>query len=168
MDVVDFLAKQVDLWNENSKCDFCWTFGAPLTESAVELQEQREDSKCCVQVLLLQDKVTPFNTQNTYNQQTGLLERIVCNRSFQLLFLIPDAFSRNNFNEISGHDTSSSRWANILQRLESCLSCEINLDFCEILGRDYWVTQWSAKQEINYSSKNYSGYRITVTIQKIV
>lgn len=168
MNIVDLLERQVQKWNEEQKCGFCWTFGAPLTESAANLQQPREDSKCCVQVLFLQDKVVPFSTTNVYNQFTGLRERAVCTRNFQILFLLPEDLGRNNYNEISGHEVSQSKWAMTLQRLQECLSCDVHFDFCELIGREYQLTQWSAKQEINLFDDIYSGYRVTAAIQTVV
>lgn len=168
MDVVDFWEKQVALWNEQGKCGFCWSFGAPLVESAIELQQIEEDSKCCVQVLLTQDKVDPFATSNTYDQLTGLLTRSVCTMSFQILFLVPDVIGKNNHNEIAGHSITEGKWSETLSRLQQCIACDANLAFCEIVGRSYWVTQWRAKQELNFTANNYSGYRLTVSIQKVI
>lgn len=167
MNLVKFWQDQVALWNDEQKCDLCWNFSAPLIESAVETFTPPKGKECCVQVLLLRDKGQAFGTANTYNQTTGLLTNLVCNTAFQLLFLLPADIGSNNFDEIPGHDTEYSKWSLILSKLEECIGCEINIDFCELIGTKYRVTQWSATQLINYTSKNYSGYRLSVNFQTI-
>lgn len=164
INIVDFWEKQIALWNAEQKCGFCWEFGAPLTESAVTLQQPEPGKECCVQVLLVRDKITPFSTSNTYNS-SALITQKVCTTGFQLLFLLPSTVGTNNYNEINGHPTIESKWANILQKLEACISCDAELAFCTILGSMRRITTWSGQQLINYTPENYSGYRLTVNFQ---
>lgn len=165
MNIVEFWEKQISKWNEEEKCGFCWSFHAPMTESAANLQRTND---CCVQVLLTQDKVNPFVTSNTYDAATGLLERVTCTRNFQLLFLLPSNVGTNNYSEMPEHSVDESKWAKILYKLQDCLSCDLHLDFCEMLGREYQITQWTAKQEINIFDDIYSGYRLTVSLTTVV
>lgn len=168
MNLISFWQDQVTKWNTENKCGLCWEFGAPLIESAVETYTPTIGKECCVQVLLVRDKITPFSTTNTYDSRTSLRTNAVCNHGFQLLFLLPSDIGTNNFNEIKNHPTTESKWDTILSRLEECISCDMNIDFCDIIGMQYRVTQWSAQQVINYTSKAYSGYRLTVNFQKTV
>ncbi len=167
MNIVSFWEQQIEKWNTDQKCDLCWVFSAPLTESAMNIQQLREDSKCCVQVMLLRDKVPAFSTNNTYNEY-GLLIDVKCNTSFQLLVAVPTTLGINNYNEIAGHSTDESRWSTILYNIEQCLKCDALLDFCEFLGDNPRVTQWSAMQELrDKTDNNYAGYRLTATFQEI-
>lgn len=168
MNLIDFWQKQIEIWNTEQKCGFCWDFSAPLTESAINLVQPTDGKECCVQVMIVRDRVEAFSTNNTYDQKTGFLTNSVCQKSFQVLFLMHSDIGTNNFNEIKGHDTDESKWATILSRLEDCISCDLNLDFCAILGGQLRVTRWAAVQEINFMSQNYSGYRLTVNLQKTV
>jgi len=165
MDIVQFWQHQIQIWNDENKCGFCWEFGAPLTESAIEVQQASTNKECCVQVFLVRDKVTPFSTSNVYDNVTGLLTNRVCNTGFQLIFVLPVSMGTNNFNEIKGHPTNESKWSTVLSRLEQCISCDANIAFCEILGSSRRITTWSGAQLINYTTENYSGYRLTVQFQ---
>lgn len=167
MDIVKFWQQQVNKWNAENKCGFCWEFGAPMIESAVNIQQVESGKECCAKVFFLREKVTAFQTQNTYNNQTGLKNQILCNKSFQLLVLFDSKLGLNMYNEIKGHDTDESVWTTKLSKLEECLSCDANLDFCEIIGYTSRVTQWSAQQVTNYLDSNYVGYRISVTFQEV-
>lgn len=168
MDIVNFWKIQVEKWNDELKCDSCWTFGAPLIESAVNIQQYEEDKECCIKVLFLRQGVTAFSTVNTYNASTGLRTNVVCNKSFQLLVLLDSKLGLNNFNEIKGNPESESVWSTKLSKIEECLACDANIDFCEILGNSYRITQWSGVQVLNYQNSNYSGYRLTVNFQNNV
>lgn len=163
INIVDFWKNQIAKWNEELKCGLCWEFSAPLTESAVGITKPNDP--CCVQVMLVRDRVTAFRTSRTYDNITGLLTGVTCSKSFELLVLMPTKLGQNNYNEIKGHDTNESKWDEVLSKLEDCLSCDANLDFCEFLGRKVLVTDWSARQLVNYTDNNYTGYRLTVTFQ---
>ena len=165
MDIISFWEQQIQKWNDETKCGFCWFFGAPLTESAVTVQQSETNKECCVQVFLVRDKITAFSTNNTYKKTTGLLTTQICNTGFQLLFLLPSTVGTNNYNEIKDHSTTESKWSTIFSRLEQCMSCDANLAFCEILGSSRRVTVWSGQQVTNYTPENYSGFRVTVQFQ---
>lgn len=167
MNLVAFWRDQVNIWNQEQKCDLCWEFGAPLIESAANIQKPEDGKECCVKVLFLQDKQPAFTTNRTYNNTTGLIQNITCTQSFQLLVLLPISIDKNNFNEIPGHPTAESKWDSVLFKLQQCLMCDAELDFCEILGTQYRITQWSGSQVLNYSDNNYTGYRINVQFQMI-
>lgn len=167
MDIVNFWKEQTDKWNTDEKCGFCWDFSAPLIESLVNIQQPTAGKECCVKVMFLQDKQPAFSTVNAYSDQTGLLNRQTCNKSFQLLVLFDSKLGVNNYNEIKGHPIEDSNWTTKMQPLQECLSCDANLDFCEILGTKYRVTNWSGQQVINYLDSVYCGYRINVTFQNV-
>lgn len=167
MNLVAYWQDQIELWNTDNKCGLCWSFGAPLTESAAHIWQPRDGEECCVQVLLLRDRRPAFNTVRNYNNQTGLLLNITCNTNFDILFLIPKSIGLNNYNEIKGHPTTDSKWDTALYLLENCLKCDLELDFCTILGTQYRVMNWSAMQVINWGDHQYTGYRLSVSFQNI-
>lgn len=164
MNLVSFWQQQVSKWNDEQKCDLCWSFGAPLIESAVSVQQLKD---CCVQVLLLRDKGNAFSMSTTYDNTTGLITAKSCIKSFQLLVVIPGELGVNNFNEIPNHSTDESNWSTKLSKLEECLSCDANLNFCEFLGRSYRVTNWSAVQVLNEGDNCYIGYRLNVSFTDV-
>ncbi len=167
MDIVKFWKDQTDMWNVDEKCGFCWEFSAPLIESAVNLVQSEEETKCCVKVMFLQDKQPAFSTANTFSSQTGLLNSQTCSTSFQLLVLTDSKLGVNNYNEIKGHSTDESNWEMIMKPLQECLSCDANLAFCELLGSQYRITNWSGVQVMNYTGSVYCGYRLSVTFQTV-
>lgn len=167
MNIVEFWRQQIAKWDEEKKCGLCWTFDAPMTDSAVELYQPPKGKECCVQALLTQDKVTPFASTLQYNSLTGFLNQRACNWTHQIYFVIPTELGVNNYTEIKGHTTDKARWVDVLQKLQECLACDAPLDFCEIMGTTYRVTQWSAVQVMNYTSANYTGYKLTVTFQTV-
>lgn len=166
MNIVNFWEQQIAKWNEESKCDMCWSFHAPLTDSALNITKLADGEECCTQVFLLRNG-NAFSTTNQYNESTGFLNKQTCNVGFQLLVVIPTKLGVNNWNEIIGHPTEESNWATKLWKLEECLSCDANLDFCEILGANQKVTTWSAVQKINHTDNVYAGYLLTVNFQTV-
>ena len=166
MNLVKFWQDQVDKWDDENKCGFCWEFSAPLIESSIQLVEPEAGKECCVKVMFLQDKQPAFVASNLYSEQTGLMNLQTCTYNFQLIVVIDSVLGVQNYNEIKNHDTDQSKWAEIYSRLQECLMCDINLDFCELIGNSYRVTNWSATQVINLTGSNYCGYRINVSFQK--
>lgn len=167
MNIVQFWQQQVADWNTEIKCGLCWAFYAPLIESEVGKVQPETNKECCVQVHLLRDKGPAFNTQNQYDLNTGLLNGVTENISFQLLVLLPSTMGTNSFNEIQGHPESESKWNTNLYRIEECLRTDAHLAFCEIIGRKYRVTTWQGTQVINYGDEAMDGYRITVNFQQV-
>lgn len=162
MDIVSFLDKQFKRYNEQEKCGLCWNFYAPLAEKEINVQKLNDN--CCVNVFFIQDQVVPFETAISYDENR-LINFRDCRRSFQLLFLTTSTLGTQNYTEINS-EKETSRWTTILQPLEACLSCDFNFDFCDILEQDYEITQWSARQVLNYKDENFAGYRLSITINK--
>lgn len=167
MNIVDFWEKQITKWDEEQKCGMCWSFKAPLSESAVNIVQPEPDKECCVQVFLVRERVPAFNTTYNYNATTGFANDVTCTTGFQLLFLVPSNIGLNNYNEIEGHPEAESKWNTILWKLEDCLKCELALDFCEFLGSQQRVTRWEGQQAVNYLDNAYTGYRVTVNFQQV-
>lgn len=165
MNIVQFWEAQIAKWDEENKCGLCWTFDAPMTESGLEAYQPMQGKECCVQALLTQDTGVAFSTVNQYNPRTGFVSQRTCSWTHSMYFLLPTELGVNNYKEVKGHTTEKSRWAMALQRLQECLGCDANLDFCEILGTSYRVTQWSAIQVVNKTGKNLTGYKLTITYQ---
>lgn len=161
MRLINFFTQQVQKWNDENKCGKCFKFYAPLTEQALNIQ-QIDD--CCVNVMLTRDRVQSFGVNNTYSTTTGTLSDQWVFKNFTLLFLVPQPIGVNNYTEILGHSTELSKY-NILEDLEECI-IDMNLNFCEVSGNEWQVTQWNATQLINFQDNNYTGYRINVSIRR--
>ncbi len=164
MNIVKFWHDQIDKWNTEQKCGLCWDFGAPLIESAVNVQQPEKDKDCCIKAMFLQDKGNAFSTTNQFSN-TGFVNQVTCTESFELLLLFDSSLGINNYNEIKGHSIDESLWETKMNPIKECLQCDANLDFCVILGSQYRITNWSARQVINYLDSVYCGYRLSVTFQ---
>ena len=153
MDIIEFWSKQTKIWNDNSYCGRCWEFGAPLTESALNIQQIEN---CCVHLFVTNVRISTIN-----NYTNGLfIQNKICQHSFTLYAVVPDLLSKNNYNEIKGHDISESRWETILKGLGNCLGCDKIIDECVIQGELFKITQWSMETVTNYADLNYTGWKI--------
>jgi len=162
IDIVSVVKKQVDTWDDEKHCGWCWKFGAPLSDAMLNRSKSDEEICDCVQVYL-----TNLNIQNTpvYNlnvsRYSNELNRIY---NFDLNFLMFDELGVNVYNEIPNHPISESTWSRILTPL---LECYPQIDFCEpdptiVLQRDMW------RPVIRKYDNNLSGWRVSVTLtQKI-
>lgn len=161
MKLIDFLEKQVQKWNTENKCGQCYEFYAPLTEEALNKQQIKY---CCVNVMLTRDRGQAFGVDKTYNTQTGTKSDEWEFKNFTLFFIVPQGININNHTEILGHSTELSK-SKLLEDLEECI-IDLELDFCEFIGTEWQVTQWTAQQLLNYRDNNYTGYRISISIRK--
>lgn len=165
MNFIDFFQQQVDKYNDDERCGLCWFFSAPLTESASNIQQLREETKCCVQVMFLQDKQAAFSVSAIYDERTTYIKDRFCTENFRLLFLIPDVIGKNNYNEIEGHPIEESRSVKLME-LKECIGCDFQLDFCEIIGTTWQVMKWEGYQRILFNDTNFIGYEVNVTLKK--
>lgn len=161
MRIINFLNLQVQKWNEEKKCDQCFSFYAPLTEEALNKQQLKD---CCVNVMLTRDRGQAFGVEKTYNALTGTKSDEWEFKNFTLFFIVPQGVNLNNHTEILGHSTELSK-STLLEDLEECI-IDMELNFCEFIGVDWQLTQWSAQQLLNYRDNNYTGYRVSVSIRK--
>lgn len=161
MKLIDFLDKQVQKWNTENKCGQCYEFYAPLTEEALNKQQLKD---CCVNVMLTRDRGQAFGVDKTYNTQTGTKSDEWEFKNFTLFFIVPQGVNINNHTEILGHSIELSK-SKLLEDLEECI-IDLELDFCEFIGTEWQVTQWTAQQLLNYRDNNYTGYRISISIRK--
>jgi hypothetical protein len=95
MNVIIFWQEQVNKWNEENKCGFCWSFGAPLKIEAMNIQQIQPDKKCCVNVFLTD---LTIQKQNIYSSNSVYVDKSICQTRFTLYALLPDVLGRNNYN----------------------------------------------------------------------
>ena len=132
MDIVKFWKDQVDIWNEQEKCGFCWTFSAPLVPSQINIvQSETNEEDCCVHVFLTDLK---FRESIVRNTTTNLITNKTCVWTFSLWVMQSKNLGLNNYNEIKGHSIEESKWNELFYPLINCLGCDNILDTCEILG----------------------------------
>ena len=157
MNPIAFFEEQVKKWNEEEKCGLCFSFSAPLKESAINIQQLREEEKCCVQVMLINLTGDGINGYNT----SGLVADKTCNYSFNLFVLVPSRIDINNYNEIDGHLVEESKYKTIIEPLLECFGCDAILDFCEIWNYPIQVPSWRSEVVLNYQDNNFDGLKLT-------
>lgn len=163
MDIVKFWKEQVDLWNENNKCDLCWEFSAPLVNSQMNIVQ---NEKCCVNVFLTDLK---FREIKEYNQTTGLVTRSRCVWNVTVHFLVQGKLGINNYNEIKDHSIEESKWETIFKPIIDCIGCGNILDACEILGLSNLKVEMASDAVLvhNYLDNNYNGWRVNYLFTQI-
>ena len=162
MDIVNFFKQQVERFNLDDKCGLCWAFEAPMTESALNLVQLEEDTKCCVHLFMTS---LQFSKKNRYSAQTTFVNGESCEYTFTLYVLQASRMDLNNYTEIKGHPVSESKWETIYKPIFDCLSCENVLETCEILGYKVDVTKWDAFLVSNFRDLNYDGWRFNITLK---
>lgn len=165
VDVLDFFNTLVESFNDESKCDLCWTFTAPLRESDLNEYQQREDEECCVIVSLTEYQIEEVTR---YNQETSFVESRSLIHSFNLRFLVNGDIGRNVYNEIDGHPLAESKWATILNPLRECISSSDILDMCNQLGYTMYVERWLMYPEIDYLDNNFDGWKVGVRLREVI
>lgn len=160
MDIVKFFADQVDKWNIEEKCGFCWNFGAPLVQSEIEKQQLPPDKPCCMNLFLTNIR---FSDRVTRNPVTNLVVSSWCDWNFTLWVITPEPLGTNNYNEILGHPVEESKWVKIFQPIQECLGCGSLMDFCTLLGYDVNINSRNGEIVHNYGGQSYNGWRINFT-----
>lgn len=161
MDIAALWKKQTEKWNAEQKCSFCWNFGIPMQESQMNIQQLREGSRCCVQVLMTDVK---FSQNNTF--QNGQNFNNYCEWTHSLYFLLPSQMGVKNYNEIEGYPAEQSKWETIYQPLYDCIGCDEVMDFCETLGYHAAIVEWKGVPVYNYLDMNYDGWKLTITLRE--
>lgn len=163
MDIVDFWAKQIEKWNDEMKCGFCWEFSAPLVTSQINIVQ---NEKCCVNVFLTDVR---FRETIVRNPTTTLITSKTCVWNFSVYALLPKQLGINNYNEIKDHPIEESKWNTVFKPLIDCLGCDNVLDTCEILGlTNVNVSMPSDALLIhNYLDKNYNGWKVNYTFTQV-
>jgi len=165
LDIVDFFSKLTEHFNDEGKCDECWFFGAPLTESGGNIQQVPEEAKCCVHVIVTR---VSKNTVKAYNTTTTYLNSHFDDYGFTLMVAKHSNLGRNTYNEIDNHPIEEGHWKRTLQPLQECLSDTEVFNFCQLIGEDIRVTSWSMEVIKNYNDQNYTGWKIRGSFRKQV
>lgn len=160
MDIVDFWNKQVVKWNAEKKCGFCWNFGAPLTQSQMNIQ-QIED-QCCINVFLTD---IYFNESISYSSKTGFVNGKSSDWDFTLWVLQHGKLGVNNYNEIKGHSVDNSNWLKTYKPIYECLGSDVILESCKLMGLPITVVRWQGSTVFNYEDNNYNGWKIQATFK---
>ena len=162
MNIVQFWQDQVDVWNEEQKCGFCWAFGGALTESAINTYRIRQGEECCVHLFVTHVQLI---TNNEYNE-SGMIVDPTCNYNFVLWALIPSRLDINNHNEIPEHEESEGVWNSIQFPLQECMGCDEMAYVCENLGYAVMIERWVMETVFKQFDNNYDGWRIEGTFTK--
>lgn len=163
MDIVDFWAKQVQKWNDENKCGFCWEYAAPLVPSQINIVKPEN---CCVNVFLTDIR---FREIKNRNAQTSLIVSKTCVWNFSVYVLLPKNLGINNYNEIKDHPISESKWETVFKPLIDCMGCDNILDTCEILGVSNINVDMPSDAVLvhNYLDMNYNGWRVNYSFTQV-
>lgn len=164
MNVIEFWKNQVELWNEQQKCGFCWVFGGPTTREGINRYKLREGQECCTHVFITDES---FKDEFIYPNQNPFHSMIKCQEGFTLWVLVPSRIDLNDYTEIEGHPIEESLEETILTPLKSCLSCQVGLDMCEANGNLFQVIRWEGSKVRRIFDNNYTGWRISALFQEI-
>jgi hypothetical protein len=156
--IIDFFKALAAKYNDEQKCGFCWEFGAPLSESAMNNQQAIEGRQCCVNLFVADYKISSIYS---VNNTTGLTTTEDCDHRF-IVYVGQqrEDIGQNVYNEIEGHDITSSLWAEVYKPLMDCLGCDRVLYECE-LGFDFRVTAWDMETVKFKEDRNFTGWKIT-------
>ena len=156
--IIDFFKALAAKYNDEQKCGFCWEFGAPLSESAMNNQQAVEGRQCCVNLFVADYKISSIYS---VNNNTGLTTTEDCDHRF-IVYVGQqrEDIGQNVYNEIEGHEITSSLWAEVYKPLMDCLGCDRALYECE-LGFDFRVTAWDMETVKFKDDRNFTGWKIT-------
>lgn len=156
--IIDFFKALTEKYNLEQKCGFCWTFGAPLSESALNNQQAVEGQQCCINIFVTDYKL---KSQYGFSTPTGLTTTEDCDHTFTVYVVQQrEDIGENVYNEIDGHEISTSLWAELYKPLMDCLGCDRVLYECE-LGFDFRVTAWDMETVKFKEDRNFTGWKIT-------
>ena len=174
MDIVDFWAQQIEKWNSQAKCGFCWEFAAPLVPSQINIVLSEPmpahpiviDDNCCVKVFLTDLRFREIIVRNSV---TSLITSKTCVWNFSVYALMQKQLGINNYNEIKGHPIEQSKWVTVFKPLIDCLGCENILDTCEILGITSVNVEMPSDAQLihNYLDNNYNGWKVNYTFTQV-
>lgn len=156
LNVIKFFQEVANRWNEENKCDFCWTFGAPLSLAGMNSSVQAQDSVCCNHLFVTDYEVSPGYSKHDLTQQ---INRKWCDHIFTLYVVQQANLGFNVYNEQIGHPIDESLWKTKLEPLLDCLGCGNEFDLCE-MGYQFEIFKWNMKTIIYKEDANYTGWRI--------
>jgi len=160
MNIITFFKQQVQKWNDENKCGFCWHFEAPLRLSDLNESVQKT-TDCCVRVFLTDYSysVTPQYSP-TFGRVTGTPTK---RHTFTIYYLLNDRIDINVYLEQQGYPLSESKWKKIIEPL---LDCNLSLDICDIFGN---ILEWSIARAdivIDFQDQNYTGLKVIYNINE--
>ena len=156
--IIDFFKALAAKYNDEQKCGFCWEFGAPLSESAMNNQQVVEGRQCCINLFVADYKISSIYSVNS---NTGLTTTEDCDHRFiAYVGQQREDIGQNVYNEIEGHEITSGLWAGVYKPLMDCLGCDRVLYECE-LGFDFRVTAWDMETVKFKEDRNFTGWKIT-------
>ena len=158
---VDFFQAQINKWNDEQLCGYCWEFEAPLRLSDLNESVQKTDD-CCVRVFMTD---WSFNIIREYAPNNYVKDYKVRQNRFSLYFLLNDRIDINVYKEQDGHPLSESKWETILKPILECLQ---EFDFCELYGQPAQYVSEMWRPTLDYADQNYSGWRIDYTINEVL
>lgn len=162
MDIVDFLEKQVEQWNEDLFCGSCWVFAVPLTEDRLNVQQWEQEVGCCNKIM-----ITDLRERDVVEYlPTGFISSKHKEITFEMYVLKFSQLGQNVYTEVNGHGKEEGLWELFIKDFWKCFDSDIFYSQCEILGYKFQVRNFFKRTIIDYQDSNYSGLKISITIRK--
>ncbi|RMZ60058.1 hypothetical protein D1632_10745 [Chryseobacterium nematophagum] len=156
MDVITFFEDLTIRWNTEEKCGFCWSFGAPLSESGMNATVKSETDLCCTHLFITEYEISSGQEKNPITKE---INKSWCDHIFTLYVVQQSNLGINTYNEQIGFPINQSLWKTILQPLQHCLGCGKEFELCE-MGYSFEILSWKMKKVHLKDDYNYTGWRI--------
>lgn len=155
--LVDYFKALAAKYNSENKCGFCWEFGAPLSESALNKQLPVNERQCCANMFLTEYS---FSSYFKYSDVTHLNNYEACDHRFKLYVVVQkEDIGQNTYNEIPDHPVTESLWTEVYKPLLECMGCDKALYQCE-LGYDFDILSWDMDMVKFKEDRNLTGWVI--------
>lgn len=150
MDLDRFFTNLIKKWNEEKKCDSCWTWHGFTTLQGINNGVDGKQGDCCIKVFATNES---FLSVNTYNADNPYPTKQECVESLSVWFLFEGAI------ELNCNDEEQ------LRKMKECLACDLNLEMCETMGFVFKIDQWRGESYRMYTDNNYWGWRVFMQIR---
>lgn len=159
MNIIDFFQAKTLVFNSENKCGFCWSFGAPLSESGMNSSKPANNAECCLHLF-----VTYYKTSSSFtrNSMTSLKNREWTDHIFTLFAVQNANLGTNTYNEQPLHPISESMWSTHLKPIQECLGNGNELVICE----PFELIRWDMEVVQRFEDQNYTGWKINGTFRE--
>ncbi len=166
-DVIDYLHKLIDRFNEEQNCGKCWVFTAPLDNATGNTYQIREENCDCVHFIVYRQRITETPT---FGSVFHAIRNNVIRHTITFHVGVIAKFSENNWDEIKGYDIEDGRYKKYLLPIQKCLTTNNFNDFCRILGYPMRITSLNLETIANPKiyDENFVGYSGSITFEEQV
>lgn len=161
MTVIDYLKTQIELFDTQKKCGFCWSFYAPLSDSGMNATKPNEEEVCCCVHVYVTDWIEGQRSQYLRDNTMSNIDYI--DTTLTVKFVMNTNLGINVFNEQDGHPIEESHYEKILKPIRECLNVGREFDFCET---PYRLESFIMRKVLLTGDQNYTGWSATMQIRE--